>query len=86
MTWIAQVAIYVPLFTLLVWVLRRTYSLGKVAGLNHQSVRQLKQDVQDLHKNISTLNDASDRRYRQLYAEHIKFRIKVAAKLGINGD
>ena len=86
MTWYAQLAIYAPLFTLLLMVLRRTYALGRTAGENRQSLRQMKQDFQELHKAMSAMNDANDRRYRQLYDQHIRFRIKVAAFLGLNGD
>ena len=83
---LAHLAIYLQLAGYIVLVLWRVFYGGKSKGRQDACVAELRQDMQDMHKTLSTLNDVQDKRYRQLYAEHIRFRIKVAAKLGINGD
>lgn len=62
-------------------ILYLTYGTGrKVADLENHT-ENAKEDIQMLLRAISLGND----RHEAFYKEYIRFRIKVASKLGING-
>jgi hypothetical protein len=56
-------------------LLMRVFQAGQAAG-------KYRQDIQDLHRALSV----HGRRYDQLNNDFYKFRLKIAARLGINGS
>lgn len=68
-----------------VTVLVLTYRMGKRHEQTTNRLRNHTSDIQELHRIISINQEQQNERYIDFYREFIEFRIKLAAKLGING-
>lgn len=67
------------IFAILRDVIKGTAQGGVTVGKFDGEVRNLKDDVQGLHKSISILNDMQNRRYHDFYKEFVALKVKVAA-------
>ena len=62
------------------------FGKGRDVGRFEEKVSNLKDDVQHLNEALSVNNDMHNDSLRELQNEVKNFRLKVAAKLGINGS
>jgi hypothetical protein len=67
-------------------VLWLTYRTGQREEHLNLKLRNHTTDIQELHRVISTNNDLQNERYADFYNEFTRLRLKLAAKLGINGE
>jgi hypothetical protein len=84
LSWIIGIASAV-LTAVLVQYFYVPFRISQALARYEERVKHIRQDVQDISKAISVNRDAHYRELQELRERFDEFRVKVAAKTGING-
>ena len=62
------------------------FKISQEVGGYRERIRKLNEELDELREGVVANREVHDERFREFYKEFHNFRVKVAAKTGINGQ